>query len=46
VDEQRIWRVSKNQDIMELRDRLTELKRKTAIGMSISSVLIDSVSCC
>jgi len=31
ADEQRIWRVSKNQDIMELRDRLTELKRKTAI---------------
>ncbi|CAN6226174.1 unnamed protein product [Urochloa humidicola] len=30
-DEQRIWRVSKNQDIMELRDRLIELKRKTAI---------------
>jgi len=31
ADQQRIWRVSKNQDIMELRDRLTELKRKTAI---------------
>ncbi|OEL34935.1 hypothetical protein BAE44_0004048 [Dichanthelium oligosanthes] len=31
ADEQRIWRVSKTQDIMELRDRLTELKRKTAI---------------
>jgi len=44
ADEQRIWRVSKNQDIMELRDRLTELKRKTAIGRSISSALVDSVS--
>jgi hypothetical protein len=31
ADEQRIRRVSKNQDIMELRDRLTELKRKTAM---------------
>ncbi|KAF8679227.1 hypothetical protein HU200_046001 [Digitaria exilis] len=31
ADEQRIWRASKNQDIMELRDRLTEVKRKTAI---------------
>ncbi|RCV23500.1 hypothetical protein SETIT_5G011300v2 [Setaria italica] len=31
VDEQRIWRVSKTQDIMELRDRLTELKGKTVI---------------
>ncbi|CAD6341609.1 unnamed protein product [Miscanthus lutarioriparius] len=31
TDEQRIWRASKAQDIMELRDRLTELKRKTAI---------------
>ncbi|WVZ66759.1 hypothetical protein U9M48_015940 [Paspalum notatum var. saurae] len=31
ADEQRIWRVCKTQDIMELRDRLTELKRKTAI---------------
>jgi hypothetical protein len=37
--------VSKNQDIMELRDRLTELKRKTAMGRSIYSALIDSVSC-
>jgi len=44
ADQQRIWRVSKNQDIMELRDRLTELKRKTAIGRSISSALVDSVS--
>ncbi|XP_066391265.1 uncharacterized protein [Miscanthus floridulus] len=31
TDEQRIWRASKAQDIMELRDWLTELKRKTAI---------------
>jgi hypothetical protein len=31
ADEQRIRIVSKNQDIMELRDRLTELKRKTAM---------------
>ncbi|XP_066398120.1 uncharacterized protein [Miscanthus floridulus] len=31
TDEQRIWRASKAHDIMELRDRLTELKRKTAI---------------
>jgi len=45
ADEQRIWRVSKTQDIMELRDRLTELKRKTAIGRSISSALGDYVSC-
>ncbi|KAJ1291978.1 hypothetical protein BS78_02G357800 [Paspalum vaginatum] len=31
ADQQRIWRVCKTQDIMVLRDRLTELKRKTAI---------------
>ncbi|PWZ45641.1 14-3-3-like protein GF14-D [Zea mays] len=31
TDEQRIWRTSKEQDIMELRNRLTELKRKTAV---------------
>ncbi|KAL5659456.1 hypothetical protein ACJX0J_032619, partial [Zea mays] len=31
TDEQRIWRASKAHDIMELRDRLTELKSKTAV---------------
>nr|ACG42107.1 hypothetical protein [Zea mays] len=31
TDEQRIWRSSKAHDIMELRDRLTELKSKTAV---------------
>ncbi|KAL6841717.1 hypothetical protein ACP4OV_028229 [Aristida adscensionis] len=32
ADEQRIWRASKSQDIKELKERLSELKRKTAIG--------------
>ncbi|XP_062186794.1 uncharacterized protein LOC133890442 isoform X2 [Phragmites australis] len=31
AEEQRTWRVSKTQDIKELRDRLTELKRQTEI---------------
>ncbi|GJN33164.1 hypothetical protein PR202_gb21731 [Eleusine coracana subsp. coracana] len=31
ADEQRTWRVRKAQDIKDLRDRLSELKRKTAL---------------
>ncbi|GJN10954.1 hypothetical protein PR202_ga29104 [Eleusine coracana subsp. coracana] len=31
VDEQRTWRVRKAQDIKDLRDRLSELKRKTVL---------------
>ncbi|KAL6657000.1 hypothetical protein ACP70R_004780 [Stipagrostis hirtigluma subsp. patula] len=31
ADEQRTWRVRKSQDIKELRDQLSELKRQTAI---------------